>query len=74
MTINRIDQAYPSPPAEPWVDAATVAKHIGFCQKTTVKMVAQGKLPGRAVRNGAKTFWRFKLSEVDVAIRSIDQK
>ena len=58
------------PASEPWVDIVAVAKHIGFGKSTTLKMVKQGKLPGRPVRNGAKTFWRFQLSAVDQAMKS----
>lgn len=57
----------PSPTIEPWVDLATVAKHIGFGYDTTSKMVKSGIIPHRAVKNGSKTFYRFKLSEVDAA-------
>ena len=51
------------------MDIKAVAKHIGFGPTTTLKMVKQGKLPGRPVRNGAKTFWRFQLSAIDEAMK-----
>ena len=58
------------PAVEPWVDIKAVARHIGFGQTTTLKMVKQGKIPGRPVRNGAKTFWRFQLSAIDAAMKA----
>lgn len=58
--------------AEPWVDMYTVAKHIGFGYQATGKMVRAGRIPCRIIRNGAKTFYRFKLSEVDTAFTQVE--
>ena len=52
---------------EPWVDVRTLANHIGFAYQTTLRMVEDGKIPGKAFQNGKKTFWRFQLSAVDAA-------
>jgi hypothetical protein len=57
--------------AEPWVDLAVLAKHIGFSYMSTRRMVAEGKIPGKALRNGKKTFWRFQLSAVDAAFAQV---
>lgn len=55
---------------EPWVDLAAVGKHIGFCKRTLTKRLKEGKLPGHAIQNGGRTFYRFKLSEVDAAVKA----
>jgi hypothetical protein len=61
-----------TPPAhsiepEPWVDLRTLAEHIGFEYQATRRMAEDGKIPGKALQNGKKTFWRFQLSAVDAA-------
>jgi hypothetical protein len=50
---------------EPWVDIKKVAEHLGFGYQATAKMVKQGKIPGKPIVNGKKTYWRFRLSIVD---------
>jgi hypothetical protein len=56
---------------EPWVDLAALAKHIGFSYQATRRMVEDGKIPGKALQNGKKTFWRFQLSAVDAAFAQV---
>jgi len=53
---------------EPWVDARTLTAHLHFGYQTILKMVDDGKIPGKAFQNGKKAFWRFKLSAVDAAL------
>jgi|GEM_PF-5346750 len=55
---------------EPWVDIAAVARHIGFSYQQTAKMANDGLLPGWPRRSGKRTFWRFKLSEVDAWVKA----
>lgn len=55
-------------PLEQWSDIETVAKHIGFSTDSVRRWVKQGKLPAKALKNGSRTYYRFKLSEVDEAI------
>ena len=50
---------------EPWVDAETVAAHLGFEADHIRKMARAGKLPGVQMQNGKRVYWRFKLSEID---------
>ena len=50
---------------EPWVDAATIGAHIGFKHDAVRKMARTGRIPGVPMKNGAKTYWRFKLSAVE---------
>jgi hypothetical protein len=61
--VKEAPEAVPSP--EPWVDLRRLAEHIGFEYQATRKMALEGKIPGKLIRNGKKTFWRFKLSAVD---------
>ena len=70
MQVLETSSATPASLSEPWVDIHSVVKHIGFCDRTIKKMVKEGKLPGRAVRNGARTYLRFQLSAVDAAIKA----
>jgi Helix-turn-helix domain len=51
-----------------WVDVRTLAEHIGFSYQTARRMVADGEIPGKVFRNGKKSFWRFRLSDVDAAL------
>lgn len=55
---------------EPWVDIDTVAAHIGFGYQTTRRLLIAGKIPGKPYRNGKKTYWRCRLSDVDNAIKN----
>ncbi len=59
-------------PFEPYVDADVVAKFTGYDRRTVLRYTRDGVLPGypppgdKRCRNN----WRYKLSEVDVAMRS----
>lgn len=55
----------PNVPPEPWVDAKTLAAHLACHTSHVRKMAEAGRIPGHALANGARTFWRFKISEVD---------
>lgn len=50
---------------EPWVDAKTVAKHVGFKPDHIRKLAQAGKIPARSMQNGAKAYWRFRISVID---------
>lgn len=56
---------------EPWVDAKAVAKHLGYDSRYICVLAKQGKLPGRAMPNGARFHWRFKISQVDAAMNQL---
>lgn len=58
------------PSVEPWVDTAALARHIGFSYGQTAKMVRQGLIPGKQFYGGKRSYWRFKLSEVDEWMKS----
>lgn len=53
---------------EPWVDAETVGEHIGFKADHVRVLARTGRLPGTPMKNGKRTYWRFKLSLVDAAM------
>jgi len=59
-----------APSIEPWVDTAALARHIGFSYQQTAKMVKEWLIPGKPFCGGKRTYWRFKLSEVDATLRS----
>ncbi|HEV2709102.1 MAG TPA: hypothetical protein VGU67_02715 [Edaphobacter sp.] len=58
------------PQTEPWVNLAAVAQHIGFGPRKVAQMVKDKQIPGYPSRNGKRTFYLFKLSEVDAAIKA----
>jgi excisionase family DNA binding protein len=58
-----------TPAIEPWVDAKTVGEFIGFEHDHVRKLANAGKLPGAKMQNGKKTYWRFKLSQVEEYMR-----
>jgi hypothetical protein len=76
-TIHLVKEAPKAAPSwEPWVDLRRLAEHIGFEYQATRKMALEGKIPGKLIRSGKRSFWRFKLSAVDAyfAQPSDDQK
>jgi hypothetical protein len=58
-----------TPPAEPMVDAETIGKHLQFSACHIRKLAAAGTIPGYSFGLGKKVHWRFKISEVDQAIK-----
>lgn len=70
--VLEMPQSTPPPaPAspEPWVDMKTLAAHLGFGLTVTVQKVREWGIPGHPFRCGKKTYWRFKLSEVDAYLQ-----
>jgi hypothetical protein len=59
-------------PFEPFVDADRVAEFTGYDRRTVLRWTREGRLPGYPPPGGKKTRnnWRYKLSEVDGAIRT----
>jgi hypothetical protein len=43
-------------------------RHTGFGRKTVVKLAEEGVFRGFRHQNGARTYWKFKLSLVDAAL------
>ena len=65
-------QSAPAFPIESYVDADVVAKFTGYDRRTVLRWTRERKLPGYPPPGGKKcrNDWRYKLSEVDVAMRS----
>jgi excisionase family DNA binding protein len=56
---------------EPWVDAGRVAEFLSIERKTVLAWARRGKLPATPLDPDAgRKEWRFKLSEVDEAMRA----
>lgn len=55
-------------PEEAWVNAHTVAKHLGCSAIHVRTMVRRGQIPARNMGMGKKRFLRFRMSEVDAAV------
>jgi hypothetical protein len=66
--IKQTDPFTPTATSEPWVDLSRVAQHLGFAYQSTARMAKQGVIPGRPFKRGKRTFWRFRLSDVDAAL------
>jgi hypothetical protein len=70
--MNIVKSAPSSTPGpEGWVDLHRVANHLNISYQTAAKRVKEGKIVGHPMRNGSKTYWRFKLSEVDAAMADL---
>lgn len=50
---------------EPWVDAKTAGKHVGLSSDKMRVLAREGKMPAMSFKNGARDYWRFKISQVD---------
>jgi predicted DNA-binding transcriptional regulator AlpA len=59
-----------SPVPEPFVDAKRVAEHLGFSAGTVIRMAHRGAIPTTPYKSGKKTYFRFKLSEIDAEARA----
>ena len=53
---------------EPWVNAQTVARHLGCKPDHVCKMARAGKIPFRNLGMGKKRFLRFRISAVEAAL------
>jgi hypothetical protein len=56
---------------EPFVDANAVAGHLKVTRRQVLEMTRYGVIPGHPLGTGSKrSVWRYKLSEIDAAVRS----
>jgi len=55
---------------EPFVDADQAAQFLSVTRRRILDLVRAGKLPGHPIGDGARRVWRFRLSELEVAIAS----
>ena len=53
---------------ECWIDSQALADHLGFSRKYINAQAAKGNIPGQTFVNGKRTYWRFKISEVEAAM------
>lgn len=51
-----------------WKDAEQTAEHLGFSATKVRTMAKRGEIPGRPFTSGKRTYWRFKIAEVDAAL------
>lgn len=65
-------QRFMPSPIESYVDANVVAEFTGYDRRTVLRWTRERKLPGYPPPGGKKcrNNWRYKLSEVDSAMRS----
>jgi predicted site-specific integrase-resolvase len=57
---------------EPFVDAEKAAEFIGFNPNTVTRFAREGKLPGHPIGSGPRKTWRFRLSELEEALRKLN--
>lgn len=55
--------------SQPIVNIKAVAKHFGCDKRTIRKMVRDGRIPCYAIHNGARTYLKFRIAEVEAALR-----
>jgi hypothetical protein len=69
--LTNVQRLNPSP-IESYVDANVVAEFTGYDRRTVLRWTRERKLPGYPPPGGKKcrNDWRYKLSEVDSAMRS----
>lgn len=56
--------------SEPLVNIQTLATHLRVTPRTIRKHVRSGKIPSIAIDNGERTFHRFRIAEVESALRA----
>lgn len=60
-----------APAPEKWVNLETVAEHVGFGVAKVTRMAKSGQIPAHIDHSGKRVFYRFKLSAVDAALKSM---
>jgi hypothetical protein len=56
---------------ERYVDASALAEHLSVTRRQILEMTRRGVIPGHPLGIGAnRRVWRYKISEVEVAIAS----
>ena len=55
---------------EPFVDAATVGDFLQLRRRRVLELARQGVIPAYPVGRGSRRVWRFRLSEVAIAVGS----
>jgi hypothetical protein len=57
------------PVPERYMDASRAAEFLALRPRRVLDMARAGKLPAHALGDGARRVWRFRLSELDLAMR-----
>ncbi len=68
----KITRTEPSPNAaqkEPLVKPAECARHLGICTPHLAKLADVGKVPFYPLSSGGRKYRRYRISEVELAIR-----
>lgn len=52
-----------------WVDAHAIAKHLKWHVNFVRKMAKARKIPALSIKNGSREYYRFRISEVEEALR-----
>jgi hypothetical protein len=58
---------------EGFVDADEAGKFISLNRRRILELARAGKLPGHPIGDGVRRVWRFRLSEIAVAISSTEK-
>jgi len=53
---------------EPFVDAPRVAELLGIKRRHVLEMARAGQIPAHPLGPGSRKTWRFRLSEISVAV------
>lgn len=55
-------------PLEQFVDADEAGKFLSLTRRRILDLARARKLPGHSIGDGARRVWRFRLSEIAVAV------
>ena len=58
-----------TPVPERYMDASHAAEFLALRPRRVLDLARAGKLPAHALGDGARRVWRFRLSELDLAMR-----
>lgn len=58
------------PECEPFVDAAVVGDFLQLRKRRILELARQGVIPAYPLGTGSRRVWRFRLSEVAIALGS----
>ncbi|MEI9980915.1 MAG: helix-turn-helix domain-containing protein [Edaphobacter sp.] len=51
---------------EPYLNAASAAKHLSISAKKLLTMARTGQIPAHGIGYGQRKMWRFRVSELDL--------
>lgn len=68
-----VTNAHPRPLSEPLVDAQTLAAHFQVDVRLVRRWARENRIPRYRLQNGARKILRFRISEVESALRVAPQ-